>query len=216
MSTTVTNDLAAAVRAAQGGDEEAFRFVYRTVQPGLLRYLTVLVGADAEDVASETWLQITRDLATFDGGEGFRAWAATIARHRALDHLRHRRRRPAMAVPVDALVELPAGDDTAERATEGLGTDSALALIAALPRKEAEAVLLRSVLGLDAETAGQVLGRRAGAIRTAAHRGLRRLAQMLARNDDGPAPGRTGRPTPAPPGQTPPRGARPDQPPTPR
>ncbi|MFC7547369.1 RNA polymerase sigma factor [Plantactinospora sp. GCM10030261] len=212
----MTADLAAAVRAAQDGDEDAFRLVYRTVQPGLLRYLTVLVGADAEDVASETWLQITRDLATFDGGDGFRAWAATIARHRALDHIRHRRRRPAVAVPVDTLVELPGADDTAERATEEIGTDSALALIAALPRKEAEAVLLRTVLGLDAESAGQVLGRRAGAIRTAAHRGLRRLAQLLDQNEEGRPVRDTGRPTEPLAGRTPPGGLRPSQPPAPQ
>ena len=42
----------------------------------------------------------------------------------------------------------------------------------------AEAILLRVVMGLDAETAGRVLGKRAGAVRTAAHRGLRRLAEM--------------------------------------
>ena len=41
-------------------DEDAFRVLYRTVQPGLLRYLRVLVGDDAEDVASEAWLQIAR------------------------------------------------------------------------------------------------------------------------------------------------------------
>ncbi|GAB3842628.1 hypothetical protein GCM10029963_16000 [Micromonospora andamanensis] len=52
-------------------------------------------------------------------------------------------------------------------------------MIASLPPREAEAVLLRAVIGLDAETAGRVLGRRAGAVRTAAHRGLRRLALLL-------------------------------------
>lgn len=172
-------DLTEAVRAAQAGDEEAFRFLYRAVQPGLLRYLTALVGADAEDVASETWLHISRDLRSFEGGPAFRVWAATIARNRALDHLRRHSRRPAQPVPAAALVELPSGDDTAERAGEQIGTDAAIALIATLPRAEAEAVLLRTVVGLDAKAAGRVLGKRAGAVRIAAHRGLRRLARML-------------------------------------
>lgn len=173
-------DLTEAVRAAQAGDEEAFRLLYRAVQPGLLRYLTALVGADAEDVASETWLHISRDLRSFEGGAAFRVWVATIARNRALDHLRRRGRRPAEPVPATALVELPGGDDTAERADEQIGTDAAIALIATLPRTEAEAVLLRTVVGLDAKSAGRVLGKRAGAVRIAAHRGLRRLARMLA------------------------------------
>ncbi|PZG18499.1 RNA polymerase subunit sigma-70 [Micromonospora craterilacus] len=174
----MTGELSRAVEAAQAGDEEAFRFLYRSLQPGLLRYLTALVGADAEDVASETWLQVARDLPNFTGGE-FRAWAVTIARNRAMDHLRRQRRRPALSVPVQELSELAGDADTAERAGETIGTEAALAMIASLPPREAEAVLLRAVVGLDAETAGRVLGRRAGAVRTAAHRGLRRLAVLL-------------------------------------
>ncbi|MGI5152605.1 RNA polymerase sigma factor [Plantactinospora sp. CA-294935] len=173
-------ELTALVRSAQQGDEYAFRMLYRELQPGLLRYLTVLVGPDAEDVASETWLQIARDLTTFAGGPGFRAWATRVARNRALDHLRHQRRRPTLPVPVEALAELPGAEDTAASADEGLGTDTAVALIATLPRTEAEAVLLRTVIGLDAESTARVLGKRPGAVRTAAHRGLRRLARVLA------------------------------------
>jgi RNA polymerase sigma-70 factor (ECF subfamily) len=172
-------DLSPLVSAAQSGDEEAFRSLYRVVQPGLLRYLRALVGDDAEDVASETWLQIARDLRSFRGKEGFRAWAATIGRNRAMDHLRHRRRRPAVSTPIEQLVELAGGGDTAESASELISTDAALALIRSLPPDQAEAVLLRVVVGLDAETAGKVLGKRAGAVRTASYRGLRRLAERL-------------------------------------
>ncbi|GAA2990976.1 RNA polymerase sigma factor [Kitasatospora sp. NPDC127116] len=179
-------DLTEAVRAAQAGDEQAFRLLFRTVQPGLLRYLRVLVGGrpedaqDAEDIASETWLQIARDLRGFSGdGDGFRGWAATVARHRALDHLRARRRRPVTDLPFEQLVELAAGDDTARAALTTVGTADALALISRLPRDQAEAVLLRVVMDLDAESAARVLGKRAGSVRMAAHRGLRRLAKLV-------------------------------------
>src|SRR5215207_8583536 len=46
------------------------------------------------------------------------------------------------------------------------------------PREQAQAVLLRAVVGLDARAAGAVLGKRAGAVRVAAHRGLKKLAQQ--------------------------------------
>lgn len=174
-------DLGAVVVEAQRGDEAAFRLIYRTAQPGLLRYLRVLVGDDAEDVASEAWLQIARDLASFRGDfDGFRGWAATIARHRALDHLRRRTRRERDDIPVEMVAtELAAPDDTAAAASEAMSTEAAMRLIAGLPLDQAEAVLLRVVMGLDAKTAGRVLGKRAGAVRTAAHRGLRRLAEQL-------------------------------------
>jgi len=170
-------DVSAAIARAQRGDEDAFRVVYRAVQPKLHRYLRILVGQDAEDVASEAWLQIARDLRSFRGdADGFRGWAATIARHRALDHLRQQARRPAVAVPTEWLPELSAREDTAEAAIQGMSTEAALALIAALPPDQAEAVVLAVVLGLDAPSAGKVLGKRPGAVRTAVYRGLRTLA----------------------------------------
>ncbi|HEU5030358.1 MAG TPA: RNA polymerase sigma factor [Spirillospora sp.] len=175
------DDLDRALRAAQEGDEEAFRVLYRDVQPRLIRFTGALVGADAEDVTSEAWLQIARDLAAFRGDiDGFRGWAATIARHRALDHLRRRSRRPTADAPAEELLTLAAQADTEALALDGIATEEALRLIAGLPRDQAEAVLLRVVVGLDAKSAGKVLGKRPGAIRTAAHRGLRRLSERLA------------------------------------
>jgi DNA-directed RNA polymerase specialized sigma24 family protein len=53
--------------------------------------------------------------------------------------------------------EEPVGTwDTAASALDALSTDLALAVIAALPREQAQAVLLRAVVGLDARTAGQI------------------------------------------------------------
>lgn len=179
------SSLEAAVSAAQQGDEGAFRTVYRAVQPQLLSYVRSLVGpADAEDVASEAWLQIARDLPNYRGGSGsIRGWAARIARNRALDHIRARSRRPVAGGGVDDLVQLPDRADTAGEALDAVATDRALAAIAALPREQAEAVLLRVVMGLDSTSAARVLGKRAGSVRMATHRGLRRLAEILA--DDG-------------------------------
>jgi len=185
-----TSGLAPVVAEAQRGDADAFRALYRDTQPRLLRYLRALVGDDAEDIASETWLQISRDLASFHGdGDGFRGWAATIARHRALDHLRRAARRPPpILVPAEDLAGLAARDDTAATALDAVATDAAVRLIASLPPDQAEAVLLRAVLGLDAATAAQVLGKRPGAVRTAAYRGLRTLARHLDQARSRPPP----------------------------
>jgi len=174
-------DLGDAVRAARGGDETAFRVLYREVQPGLLRYLRGLVASqDAEDIASETWLQIARDIRGFrDEGAGFRGWAATIARHRAMDHLRYTQRRPVATVPEEALIGVPGGADTADQAVTAAATDAALAFIATLPPEQAEAVLLRVVMGLDTSAVARVMGKRPGAVRTATWRGLHKLAERL-------------------------------------
>ncbi|WP_340558646.1 RNA polymerase sigma factor [Streptomyces sp. GSL17-111] len=177
-------ELTAALGAAQEGDEDAFRTVYRAVQPRLLGYVRTLVPeADAEDVASEAWFQIARDLDRFSGdADRFRGWTARIARNRALDHIRARGRRPVQGADESELTGMPDGVDTADEALASLGTGRTMALISQLPRDQAEAVVLRVVVGLDAKGAAAVLGKRAGAVRTAAHRGLRKLAELL----DGP------------------------------
>ncbi|MEU1572911.1 RNA polymerase sigma factor [Streptomyces collinus] len=173
-------ELGAAVAKAQQGDEAAFAVAYRFVQPGLLGYLRGLVGDDAEDVASDAWLEIARDLGRFRGdGAGFRGWTATIARHRALDHLRRQRVRPRSSALEQDVLELPGPQSTHDQALETLSTERALELVRGLPRDQAEAVLLRVVVGLDGPAAARVLGKRPGAVRTAAHRGLKRLAGQL-------------------------------------
>ncbi|MFG2678548.1 RNA polymerase sigma factor [Streptomyces sp. NPDC048392] len=183
-------ELGAAVARAQEGDETAFAVAYRFVQPGLLGYLRGLVGDDAEDVAADAWLEIARDLRRFKGdGAGFRGWTATIARHRALDLLRRQKVRPRSTALEQDVLDLPGPHSTDGQALEALSTEAALTLVAELPRDQAEAVLLRVVVGLDGPSAARVLGKRPGAVRTATYRGLKRLARQLGADgvtDDGP------------------------------
>jgi RNA polymerase sigma-70 factor (ECF subfamily) len=171
-------DLEAALGAAIEGDENGFAVLWRVLQPALLRYLWVVVGSAAEDVASETWLQAARDLPTFTGGAtAFRVWLFRIARHRGMDERRRAgRRREDSREPSDQALGGPPVPDVASDVLEKSGTDWALALIATLPPDQAEAVMLRVVAGLAVAQVAEVLGKRPGAVRVASMRGLRRLA----------------------------------------
>jgi RNA polymerase sigma-70 factor, ECF subfamily len=184
---TLGRPLEVALASARSGDEAAFAVIYRKLHPLTLRYAGALVGTDAEDVVAEAWLQVARDLRTFSGNfDAFRGWVVTVVRHRAVDHARARARRPVVLDDLMKLAEPPGGDDTAAAAVERLDTARAVALIARLPPDQAEAVLLRAVIGLDVARAAAVLGKRPGAVRVAAHRGLRRLAEMLRSNTPHP------------------------------
>ncbi|MFZ2017005.1 MAG: hypothetical protein WAV00_24570 [Nocardioides sp.] len=77
--------------------------------------------------------QARRDLGRFrGGGDGFLAWITTIGRHRALDLLRQRSRRPRV---VTDLTDLAPADavDLEVRIEVALGTCYALALLRELP-----------------------------------------------------------------------------------
>ena len=166
--------------AARQGDEAAFTGLFRSVQPVLLRFLRTLGGDLAEDVAADTWVSVVRGLHRFQGDEsGFRAWVFTIARARLVDARRTAVRVP---VPVDAhavLAGRPASHDVPAAVDELMSTEAALAFIGRLPSDQAEAVLLRHIVGLDATEAARVLGKRPGAVRIATMRGLQRLRQLL-------------------------------------
>lgn len=181
-----------AVARLKIGDESAVRAVYRAVQPALVRYLTVLVGPfDAEDVASEAWAQAFRDLDRFHGdADGFRGWLTTIGRHRALDHLRRRQRQPRVDGDLDLVRDVPGLADVEGTALSALAYGEAVALIASLPVDQAEAIMLRTVLGFDAPTAARILGKRPGAVRSATLRGLRALERRLSEQPAEKVPGR--------------------------
>jgi RNA polymerase sigma-70 factor (ECF subfamily) len=169
--------------AARAGDEDAFARLWRSLQPQVLRFLRVLAGEATEDVASETWSRVARDLSKFEGTElGFRSWVFTIARHRGIDWRRREARRPIDLHPVEQLAEMPGDDDAAGPILEAVSTDRALALIARLPPAQAEVVTLRAVVGMDVADVAEVVGKKPGAVRVLTHRGLQRLAQILAQD----------------------------------
>jgi RNA polymerase sigma-70 factor, ECF subfamily len=177
----IGDGFAAVLAAAQAGSEAAYSQLWRDGNPALLRYLRVIAPEAAEDVAAETWVQVVRGLTGFRGDEqAWRAWLFTTSRRRAIDEGRRRSRRPAMPLSDVPLASLPRTADAAEAAIEHLSTRAALALVASLPPLQAEVILLRVVAGLETDAVARLVGRSPGAVRVAAHRGLRRLAQIMA------------------------------------
>ena len=180
----------AGLTAAPGGDEQAFAVLWRDLQPAVLRYLRVAVPVAAEDLAADTWISVIRGLARFRGDEqNFRAWVFTAARHRAMDWRRQAVRRPVASLPVELLAERPAPDDPVAAVLEAQSTQASLALLAELPADQAEELALRVLGGLGVAEVAQIVGKRPGAVRVLAHRGLRRLARRL--ESAGLAPGVT-------------------------
>jgi len=174
--------------AARRGDEAAFTRLFRSVQPLLLRYLRTVARdglVSADDVAAETWVSVVRGLDRFRGDEdGFRGWVFTIARARLVDARRSTGRLP---LPVDTVAELadrPAEVDVPTAVDELMTTEAALEVIARLAPDQAEAVVLRHVVGLDVAQTARVLGKKPGAVRVATMRGLARLRQLLPAPDE--------------------------------
>ena len=166
--------------AARLGEDWAIAAVWRDVHPRLLRYLRVAAaGADAEDLASEVWLEIAAGVPRFDGDrQAFLRFAFTICRRRTIDARRRTVRRRTDPVSPDVLAARSSAGDGGLGAR--LALDAALERLASLPRDQAEVILLRVVVGLDADSVGEILGKRPGTVRVLQHRGLERLGAALA------------------------------------
>ena len=189
-------DFRGTLQSAQAGNEEAFARLWREYQPGLLRYLRIKAAPVAEDLAADIWVRVLRALPGFEGDEqGFRGWLYTTARNRLTDWYRSGERR-IDAIEHASLVVLPSSTNVEDEADEHSATDRAVAMIGELPPDQAEAVMLRIVVGMDVARVADLMGRTPGSVRVLCHRGLKRLEQRLLET------AAAGTAEPAPPGTT--------------
>ncbi len=130
----------------------------------VLRVCRAVLGpADADDAWSETFLAALTAYPRLPGDANVEAWLVTIAHRKAIDVTRAAARR---AVPVADVPEQPAED--------GRDIDLADAL-AALPRRQREAVAYHYLAGLPYADVAAVTGGSTDAARRAAADGIARL-----------------------------------------
>ncbi|HET7647446.1 MAG TPA: sigma-70 family RNA polymerase sigma factor [Gaiellaceae bacterium] len=149
--------------------------------PRLYRYCAYMLGdgADAEDVASETWERALRYRSSYDPRKGAPlTWLIAIAAGCIRDRNAATARRP-LVLTGDAEERADAGDlaeeaalrVTVQKVVDGLG------------ERERELVALRYGAGLTARQIGELLGLRTNAAEVALHRLNARLREALAAED---------------------------------
>jgi RNA polymerase sigma factor (sigma-70 family) len=174
----------ATLAAAREGDEAAWQRLFRSLAPALLGYLRASGAREPEDVLSETFLQLARDVGRFAGDErGFRAWAFSIARNRLIDASRSAARRPSDPVehvpePIEASMHAP---DAAEQALSRIGADEVRDVLEALSPDQRDVLLLRVLGDLTVADVARALGKRQGAIKALQRRGLAAAERELER-----------------------------------
>jgi RNA polymerase sigma-70 factor (ECF subfamily) len=167
--------------AARLGAEWALTRMYRQLHPALLRYMRAHVADDAEDLAADVWIEIAAAIPGFSGdADGFRRLVFTVAHRRSIDHGRKRlRRRTDPTEPAD-FVDARGRDETEVDAIERAeGDDAVRRILALLPEKQAEVVLLRVVGGLSVSEVAAIVGRPPATVSMMQHRALQRLARRL-------------------------------------
>ena len=179
----------AVLAGARAGEEWAFERIYRDLWSQVVNYFAAHQSGHEEDLAADVFVAIAEKICGFQGEEtGFRSWVFTIAHHRLVDHMRKMTRRQTVALEPEQLLRHGARGDAEVDAMSAVSDHAALSLIAELPGAQAEVLLLRVVAGLSADEVGRIVGKRAGAVRALQHRGVRRLAQLLAERTERETP----------------------------
>lgn len=175
--------LAHALELAISGDEAGFTSLWRHHNSRLTRYVqSRLFGSaiDAEEIVSETWLHVAKDLRKFSGGiEEFAAWLYTIARNRIIDAVRIRDRQVRPTEEIEEAFWLPSKEDVAGQFEGNEKVREIILAIQQLPSAQSEVLLLRIVSDLSVEETAKVVKKSANSVRVLAHRGLATLKENL-------------------------------------
>lgn len=165
--------------AAKSGAEWAWAAIYRDLAGPVTGYLAARGAAEPEDVASEAFLQVARDVASFEGDEaGFRSWLFVIAHRRLVDSWRAAGRRPHPVALADFQSE-PEGGNTEDEAVDRLATAELLSEFERLTDDQRAVIALRIIGNLTLAETAKVLGRRIGAIKALQRRAILALQAAL-------------------------------------
>lgn len=170
--------------AARGGDEaveklvkEHARLVYRVA------YAVLREHHDAEDAVQETFLRLLRYANRLETVDNPKTWLARIAWRVAIDRSKFRRRKREVALENSdrAFSEMPAAAASADEVLDGARIAAAVEkLIAGLPKKLREPLILSTIEEMSPREASAVLGINEAAVRSRVFRARQILKEKLA------------------------------------
>ena len=177
------SDLANSLIAARTGDEMAFAVIWRHHNPRLSRFVqskTYGIDIDFEEVISDTWLNVAKDIRKFKGDfSEFTSWLYAIARNRIIDASRKRDRTIRPKEDLEEAFWLPSSLNVEKDFEADESVKALIAQINALPDAQSEVVLMRVVGELSVEEIAKIVKKNPNAVRVLAHRGLATLRENV-------------------------------------
>jgi RNA polymerase sigma-70 factor (ECF subfamily) len=172
-------DIPHLIQQAQRGDREAVATLYRVHVRMIYRYMAsrVYSDKDAEDLTAEVFVRMVEALPNYQiTGAPFEAWLYRIASSRISDFYRSKANRQSEELP-----ENLTGDEGSyeETMTEAQDVDSLRRALRQLPDEHQTILILRFVERKSHEEVALLLGRSVTAVKSAQHRALSKLTELL-------------------------------------
>ena len=168
-----------ALAAARTGADWAWAQLYRDLAPAVLGYFRAHSAAEAEDLTSEVFVAMVRNLGSFEGTEEqFRSWVFVIVHRRLQDERRALGRRPVEPVPAEQL-EREADVDVEAEALDAVSTARVRRTFALLSEDQRDVLTMRIIAELSLDETARILGKTTGAVKSLQHRGLQNVVKIL-------------------------------------
>jgi RNA polymerase sigma-70 factor (ECF subfamily) len=169
-----------AIDAARRGDRQAQGLLLRQLQDPWYRMCVSLLGDPerARDATQETALRFLRQLPTFRGQSKLTTWSMGIA----INVVREMRRARGGAISDDGRIaddQLAGGDGPDQAAALHEEREGLRALLADLPQRQREAVVLRFFEEMSVEETAALMGCAPGTVKATIHQALRALKRKL-------------------------------------
>ncbi len=169
----------ALVQRIAAGDQFAMRTLYARHHVALYRFVLRIVHEEmlAEDVLSETFFDVWRQAARFEGRASVKTWLLAIARHKALSACR---RRPLVSLEEAVAAAIPDPGDNPEIAIEKKRDCAALrSCLSRLAPDHCEVIDLVYYHEQSIAEAAAILGIPQSTVKTRMFYARRKLAQLL-------------------------------------
>jgi RNA polymerase sigma-70 factor (ECF subfamily) len=169
-------DAVLALRARS--DPEAFGLLYSRYASRVISYFLLRTGSreDAEDLASQVFVQAFEALPRFRAGKGtVRSWLFAIAHNLSVSHYRSRQ----VMRPIDTIDLYDSAPSLEERAVQGDDLRRLRSALATLTDEQRRVIELR-LAGLSGTEISRAAGKSYAAVKMLQHRALDQLRLVLA------------------------------------
>lgn len=188
--------LADLIRRAQARDETAFDALVEAYSSRLYGYLYRLTGSriDAEDLLQDVFVRVVRMIGRYEHDGRFDAWLFRIAINLVRDRVRRSRKITTGAgsdEDSDYLQEIPDAPETSDPSQQMQLAESCDQLQRALNQlsgPEKEVIMLRHFSELSFKEIAELMGTPLGTALARAHRGLKRLRELMTEYEDAAGP----------------------------
>jgi RNA polymerase sigma-70 factor (ECF subfamily) len=165
--------------AARSGRSWALERLYTQFAPAVVGFFRLQRAPDPDDLTSEVFLGVLRNLSGFQGDEAqFRSWLFTIAYRRLADSRRAARRRPAIEPIADHEPADPV--DVEADVDRLLATVRVRKLCDSLPPAQRDVLLLRLVGRMTIDEVAELIGRSRSSVKALQRRGLAAVTKQAA------------------------------------